>query len=562
MQSFAMAATAFSLSSLSPVALDLFNTSLTDTSSFFDPSVNYLLSSDPATPGKHDTRASAMYAVGLLLRNEKDDVETAVRIIENVAGTQYGKASNGTVPPWYGTYPHAPEEPGPGDFYGDLVYTNYDPNWRDFVGTAWCFALATRGHLLPLSTVQLMEQSLILAAEGVLTRYQGRGPYANAVNVDNTKDNLDEAYTNPWLMGTFLLSYIGQRTNRTDLIVRAESDAQSIYDLFTYCGFDTFAEYNSGTYTGVDLYALALWIAYSPPNSKLKEYGTYMLQHTMEDIGLLYNAGLRNLAGPFDRTYGFDQTRYQSVVGYFITALLPSLSTPAPIPKSLLGSLHVSDYTCFPYLAAALSPIVRNATPGWVLENFATFEEGKERFIDRKVRTNTVDPSAVRNVTAWLGDNISIGGQSLDEPFVRQSSMVPALIQWSLPPLPNTSTTVPPRIGYIALSPPTASIINATASRRTLEISFPPSSRADGVNATLPGTVVFALGGFGYREFDAGKGVEGVPGLDVSVETSGLGEFRVAYNGSSSFNGFYSWYVTYPVTASWPEVPSIKITVQ
>ncbi|KZT24175.1 hypothetical protein NEOLEDRAFT_1179434 [Neolentinus lepideus HHB14362 ss-1] len=530
---FAMTATAFSIASLSPVARNLFHTSLDYTSSFFDPSVNFLLSSDPSTPGMHDTRSSAMYAVGLLLRNEGDDVERAVSIIENVAGSQYRTSANGSVMPWYGTYPHAPEEPAPGDFYGDVIYTNFDPNWRDFVGTAWCFALATREHLLPVSTIKTMEESLLIAAEGVLTRYQGRGPYANAVNVDTTKDNLDEAYTNPWLMGTFLLSYIGHRTNCTDLIARSESDAKRVYDLFTYRGFNTFSEYNSGTYTGVDVYALALWIAYSPSNSTLPEYGTYMLQHTMEDLGLLYHAGLRNLAGPFDRTYGFDQTRYHSVLGYFIAALLPCASTPAPVPTSLPGSLHINDYTCFPYLAATLSSVVRGITPQWVLDNFAQFENGKERIVEREVRTNTVDPTAVRNVTAWLGDNISIGAQSLDEPYVRQSSMVPALIQWALPSLPHTHTL--PRIAYIALSPPTASVIKAIASRRQLTISFPPSSRTDGVNATLPGTVVFALGGFGYREFDAGRGLEGVPGLDVSVETSGFGEPGVAYNGSSSF---------------------------
>lgn len=553
-----------SLESLPPAAQHLFHSSMSYVSSYFDPSVSYLLSSDPGTPGTpgtpgaHDTRSSAMYAVGLLLRNDEGDVERAVDIIERVAGTQYANASM----PWYGTYPHAPEEPTPGGYYGDVIYTNWDPNWRDFIGTAWCLALATRSHLLPSATIKTIKRSLLLATEGVLTRYQGRGPYANAVNVDNTKDNYDAAYTNPWLMSTFLLSYVGHRMGRADLSARGEADARAVYELSTYGGFDTFAEYNSGTYTGVDVYALALWIGFAPPNSTLKEYGTYMLRRTMEDLGTLYNAGLRNLAGPFDRTYGFDQTRYHSVLGYFIASLLPSPATPAPIPSSLPGSLHMNDYACFPFLAAPLSGVVKAVTPGWVLDSFARFEKGAERTLKRKVRTNTVDPTAVRNVTAWLGDGISIGGQFLDEPYARQSSMVAALIQWALPPKSSTPSQ-PPRVGYIALSPPTASVVHATASPGILEISFPPSARADGANATLPSTVVFAAGGFEWAEYEhnAGKGLAGVPGLSVSVETSGLGEAGVAYNGSSSFNGFHSWYITYPVTASWPDVPSIRITV-
>lgn len=52
-------------------------------------------------------------------------------------------------------------------------------------------------------------------------------------------------------MGTFTMSYIAARLNDSSLYEQAEKDAQTIYDLFTWGGFNTFAEYNSGTYTGV-----------------------------------------------------------------------------------------------------------------------------------------------------------------------------------------------------------------------------------------------------------------------------------------------------------------------
>lgn len=41
----------------------------------------------------HETRASAWYAAGLLARNEGDDVEQAVRIVNNVIGAQFKNES-------------------------------------------------------------------------------------------------------------------------------------------------------------------------------------------------------------------------------------------------------------------------------------------------------------------------------------------------------------------------------------------------------------------------------------------------------------------------------------
>ena len=89
--------------------------------------------------------------------------------------------------------------------------------------------------------------------------------------------------------------------NDTELINKSNEDAQAVYDLFTFDDFNTFSEYNCPTYTGVDIFALSLWIRYGPEGTKLQEYGTYMLNHTLMDIADFYHADLRNLAGPWDR---------------------------------------------------------------------------------------------------------------------------------------------------------------------------------------------------------------------------------------------------------------------
>jgi hypothetical protein len=61
----------------------------------------------------------------------------------------------------------------------------------------------------------------------------------------------------PWATASFAwgsahtVSYIGDRLGDADLKNRSDTDAQKIYDLFTFGDFNTFSEYNSATYTGV-----------------------------------------------------------------------------------------------------------------------------------------------------------------------------------------------------------------------------------------------------------------------------------------------------------------------
>ena len=55
----------------------------------YDPSAGYVFAPSAATALRHDTRASAWYAVGLLARNQGDDVSQAMTIIENIISAQY-----------------------------------------------------------------------------------------------------------------------------------------------------------------------------------------------------------------------------------------------------------------------------------------------------------------------------------------------------------------------------------------------------------------------------------------------------------------------------------------
>ena len=64
-------------------------------------------------------------------------------------------------------------------------------------------------------------------------------------------------------------------------------------------------QYNSGTYTGVSLYALSLW-GYMPKNSTIVSRAADIITKIWEDVGYFYNPTLHSLGPPWDRAYGYD----------------------------------------------------------------------------------------------------------------------------------------------------------------------------------------------------------------------------------------------------------------
>ena len=59
---------------------------------YYDADAGYLYSLG-AKALTHETRASSWYAAGLLARNEGDDIEQAVKIVENIIVGQYKNQS-------------------------------------------------------------------------------------------------------------------------------------------------------------------------------------------------------------------------------------------------------------------------------------------------------------------------------------------------------------------------------------------------------------------------------------------------------------------------------------
>lgn len=93
---------------LSEHAQTLFDQSMSFQDQIYDPEVSYLrYFYYPLAAGPHETRSTIWYSVGLLQRNQGDDVKEAVKILENVIGDQ----EKNTTVQWYGDYTVYPEQP-------------------------------------------------------------------------------------------------------------------------------------------------------------------------------------------------------------------------------------------------------------------------------------------------------------------------------------------------------------------------------------------------------------------------------------------------------------------
>jgi hypothetical protein len=311
-----------------PFAMNLLHESMDWMDMYYDAQRGYLFSLSAAAL-THETRASVWYAAGLLARNEDDDVDQAIRIVRNVVGGQFKNESlqwwvkvgvpdhsTGLLSPRFGDYQIYPEEPTVGtDQYEPKIYNSWDPNWRGFVGTTFVVMLEEFSHLIPNDVQHYMLESLFNTTIGDSYRVGG---------IDD--DNLYPAYSNPSIMRAFVSGWVGRKMNDSNMTTAGEAYAKEIIDLFTRD--NTLSEFNSGTYAGVSLYALTLWAKYMPTTSLMGQHGAEMIRHTWTSLGQLYNANLKNVAGPWDRSYGYDMNRYLSILALQIWTLVGKEAAP------------------------------------------------------------------------------------------------------------------------------------------------------------------------------------------------------------------------------------------
>lgn len=296
----------------------------------------------------HMVPQSAWYAVDCLQRGL--DVR-ARRIVDELAALQYDEP--GTI--WHGTFARFAEWPHPQD--NAVEWIDYDPNWRQFIGTTFRLIEKTWGWDL--------HEPIELAIAG------------------EPSDRVAPAYSNIALMKAWLEA--------------DEAFAEEVVRLFEVHG--AFAEYNSPTYYGIDLYALALWRVH-PPTPRFAEWAARVEATLWRDLARWYHPGLRNLCGPYSRAYGMDMTQYVALLGMWLPEpVLPDVARPFEHSHDLLMQASVD-----------------------VLGGGPDDVEWERGLVSQRITDDRV-------ATGWLGDDVMLGAEEGGR-YRSEGQFHPATAHW------------------------------------------------------------------------------------------------------------------------------------
>ncbi|KXJ87215.1 hypothetical protein Micbo1qcDRAFT_216205 [Microdochium bolleyi] len=510
----------------------LFDESMNFLDTIYDRSASYLYYFYyPLAAGPHETRSSVWYATGLLQRNEGDDAEQAIKIIKAVIGDQ---EKNETLQ-WFGDYTVYPEQPTVGtDAYPAKIYGSWDPNWRGFIGTNLIVIYEEFQHLLPQDVQDLILESMRNNTIGDSYRVGG---------VDD--DNLYPSYSNPSLMRAVASGWTGRKLNDANMTAAGEMYAREILDLFN--SNNTLSEFNSGTYAGVSIYALTLWAKYMPADSVMGQNGARMIADIWETTAALYNAKLRNLAGPWDRAYGYDMNKYVAILGIYIWSLLGKEQAFGEDAR-VWSLAHADDFEYAP-LIAVLAPfhdaLISNAT-------LASLTSSDEQIVTTAAFSPPHD-QVPRNVTTWMSANMTIGAESfrqdvLGGPREDNSQWNPAVVQWARPCGDGS-------VGYMTLHASEVALDVGVAPHE-LNLMYPAG------NSSSAFTFLVSPNPLGQKRDILG--VEDIYG--VSVQVGGTVEFKpqVSFCGlaggtCSVIHGFEFWNLTFTMPKGSTEIPSINL---
>ena len=332
---------------------------------------------------------TAWVAYALLGEDSSSDRAGGVAAIEALLALQYDDPGK----KFHGTFAQFLETPYPPD--DAQMWTQYDPNWRQFVGTAFAVTLEDFGDDLPVELAARMEASIRLACDG-----------------EAAESRLSATYANPALMCAWLDAWLGRRTGDANLVQRGEDFARAVVAEHDGCG--AFEEFNSPTYYGIDLYALRLWVMWAPTDY-FAEQGRRLETALWRHVVSMYHAGLRNFCGPYTRSYHPDATRSIALFALWQWALfgwehapIPSLDDP------------VIDH-CHDLLAGPLFARLAAAPEDVDLTAMTSFTGG--RTVAHRLPRGRV-------VTASIEEDLMIGAEESDNDWGGWTQFMPVTVHW------------------------------------------------------------------------------------------------------------------------------------
>jgi hypothetical protein len=273
-----------------------------------------------------------------------------------------------------------------------------------------------------------------------------------------------------------LWDFAATHDKRDDWKQQSKDWTEAVYKLYKQYG--AFFEYNSPTYCGVDIYGLALWRDYGS-TPRMRSIGSEMEAGMWRDLAALYQPDLRNLSGPYDRSYGMDMESYVAVTGLWLRAVLPAKSAPLPIHLTS-DTDHVNDLYFTPPIL-----LLGGHIPAAAMTKFTTY--AGPHLVNLPIDDQ-------RTATAWIGPNAIWGAESttLTRDVQGKSQFHPVTVQWRMPS---------GQIGWIQLT--RCPKINAVADK-------------DGITIETDGDVDFVVqpGTGAQPQLTAGKWT--LPGMTVS----------------------------------------------
>lgn len=220
----------------------------------------------------HPTRDAFGYAAALLASGREADRQRAAEVLDNVVRLQDQEPSNATfgIWSWYMEEPLSKMSPP-------------DWNWANFCGKEILQVLHHHAERLPGELVERLRMALRCACLSIFRR------------------NMGCYYTNICIMGAYVTLAAGQYMNWPDMFAYGKSIFHKFYDT-TRANSNTFAEYNSSTYTVVAIEDLTR-IYNEITDPEVHAWAEAMLDVGWGTAAQYFHAPTRQWCGPNSRSY-------------------------------------------------------------------------------------------------------------------------------------------------------------------------------------------------------------------------------------------------------------------